>query len=192
MKGLVLCLLFLFAIVPDMQAENLQIESVQASFVQQKNMAILARPLLSHGRFLFQAPDSLRWEYYTPLHSVLLMDKGRIRKFIEQDGKFIEEHGMGLSAMQVVMQEISGWLAGNISDTATFLAQQTDAKHVLLTPRGPALAKIISRIELTLLNERSGLLESVTLYEGKNSSTRMDFSDAKINESIPVTLFQQP
>ena len=192
MKGLVLILLFLCIAAPGTRAEELQVESVQADFVQQKDMAILARPLISKGRFLFQAPDSLRWEYFTPLHSVLLMDKGQIRKFVEQDGKFVEESGMGLNAMQVVMQEISGWLDGNISDTASFLAQQTDAKHVLLTPRETALAKIISHIELTLLDERSGLMKSVVLYEGENSSTRMNFSDAKLNEVIPKVFFQQP
>jgi len=192
MKRSLLLLLLLFAAVPGLQAETQRVESVQADFVQQKNMAILARPLISKGRFLFQAPDSLRWEYFTPLHSVLLMDKGQIRKFVEQDGKFVEESGMGLNAMQVVMQEISGWLDGNIHDTKSFLATQTDTNHVLLTPREPALAKIISRIELTLLGERSGLMKSVVLYEGENSSTRMNFSDAKLNEVIPKVFFQQP
>lgn len=168
-----------------------RVESVQADFVQEKNMAILARPLLSTGKFLYQAPDSLRWEYFTPLHSVLLMDNGLIRKFVKKDGQFVEERGMGLNAMQVVMQEITGWLDGNITDTPTFLAQQMETNRIVLTPREAALAKIISRIELKLLDQ-SGLMESVVLYEGEGSFTKMDFSDALLNKQIPEASFREP
>ncbi len=168
-----------------------RVESVQANFMQEKNMAILARPLVSTGRFLFQAPDSLRWEYFTPLHSVLLMDNGQIRKFVEKDAAFVEERGMGLNAMQVVMQEITGWLDGNITDTETFLAKQTDARRIILTPRDKTLAGIINYIELKLL-DTSGLMESVTIFESEKSFTKMNFSDAKLNEQIPEISFRKP
>ena len=168
-----------------------RVESVQADFVQEKNMAILARPLLSTGRFLFQAPDSLRWEYFTPLHSILLMDHGQIRKFVEKDAAFVEEKGMGLNAMQVVMQEITGWLDGKITDTDTFLAKQVGARQIILTPRDKTLAGIIDHIELKLL-DTSGLMESVTIFEGEKSFTKMSFSDAKLNEQIPEIRFRKP
>jgi outer membrane lipoprotein-sorting protein len=184
-------LLLAFATPVDVMHAAQRVDSVQADFVQEKNMAILARPLLSTGRFLFQAPDSLRWEYFTPLQSVLLMDKGQIRKFVKKDGGFVEEQGMGLNAMQVVMQEIAGWLDGDITDTTTFLAKQINATQIVLTPRKAALAKIISRIELKLLDQ-SGLMESVTLYEGESSYTKMDFSDAILNTQIPEMSFHQP
>lgn len=168
-----------------------RVESVQADFVQEKSLPILARPLFSKGRFLFQAPGSLRWEYYSPLHSVLLLDKGQVRKFVERDGSLVEEHGMGLSAMQVVLQEITGWLDGEITDTPTFLARQVDEGRIVLTPRSAALARIISRIELKLVDQ-SGLMESVTLYEGEGSFTRMLFSDAVLNKIIPAASFTSP
>ncbi len=191
MKGLLFILSFLYFIPVNGVIAAERVESVRADFVQEKHMEILARPLLSTGKFLFQAPDSLRWEYFTPLHSVLLMDNGKIRKFVKKDDKFIEEKGMGLNAMQVVMQEITGWLDGTIVDTETFLAKQIDATQIVLTPRDKALAEIISHIELKLL-DASGLMESVTIFEGTNSFTQMLFSDAKLNEHIPEMSFSQP
>jgi len=191
MKRVLFILLSVFFISANAVIATERIGSVQANFVQEKNMAILARPLISTGKFLFQAPDSLRWEYVTPLHSVLLMNNGQIRKFVEKDGKLLEERGMGLNAMQVVMQEITGWLTGNITDTETFLAKQIDTKQIVLTPRDAALSKIISRIELKLLDQ-SGLMESVTIFEGENSFTQMLFSEAKLNEQISEMIFSQP
>ncbi len=191
MKIFVFLVSFFFCFPVNMILASECVESVQADFVQEKNMAILARPLLSMGRFLFQAPDSLRWEYFTPLHSVLLMDNGRIRKFVEKDAAFVEEKGMGLNAMQVVMQEITGWLDGNITDTETFLAKQSDEKRIVLTPRDKVLAGIINHIELKLL-DTSGIMESVTIFEGEKSFTKMSFSDAKLNEPIPEISFRKP
>ncbi len=178
-------------LVPSVAMAGQMVESIQADFIQEKQMAILAEPLVSKGRFLFLAPDSLRWEYSSPLQSVLLMDKGKVRKFVKTDGRFVEEQSMGLDAMQVVLQEIAGWLDGEITDTSTFIAERKNGGQILLTPREPALANIISGIALQLADE-SGLLDSVTLFEGENSSTTMVFSNAVLNGGIDENAFHSP
>lgn len=185
-----LLLFFCFA-VDSFAGSSVRVDSVQADFVQEKSLPILARPLISQGRFLFQAPGSLRWEYFSPLSSVLLMNNGQVRKFVKHDGVFIEEHGMGLNSMQIVLQEITGWLDGEITDTPTFLAKRTGKNTIVLTPRKDVLAKIISRIELKLQGD-SGLMESVTLYEGENSFTRMIFSNSRLNETLSGEIFKKP
>lgn len=168
-----------------------RLRSVQADFIQEKEMVILARPLVSTGIFLFQAPGSLRWEYLTPIHTVLLLHDGKIRKFINRDGGFVEEPSMGLDAMQVVLQEISGWLDGDIQDTPTFLTKRQEGGRIVLTPRNPLLAKIISSIELQLLGS-TGLMESVIIHEGPNSLTRMVFSNGKVNVPVAADRFSKP
>jgi outer membrane lipoprotein-sorting protein len=169
----------------------IRVESIQADFVQEKQLAILARPLISQGHFSFQAPGSLRWEYFSPMHSVLLLHDGKARKFIKKDGEFVEEHSMGLDAMQVVLQEISSWLDGEITDTATFKAELDGTGRILLTPRQPALARIISRIELQLRG-KTGLMESVIIYEGPGSQTTMRFSKEELNQPIADSRFREP
>lgn len=171
---------------------QISIRSVQADFTQEKHLQILARPLISRGRFLFKAPDSLRWEYTSPFHSVLLMNEGRVRKFIRKNGQLIEEKGMQLNAMQVVMTEISGWLDGQFSDNAIFHVKR-DGSTVALTPKKKGMATIISAIELRLA-DRAGLLQSVTIFEDpqKKSFTRMIFNHALVNQPIAAHLFTAP
>lgn len=175
----------------DSGQESVHVESVRADFTQEKHLPILARPIISKGRFLFQAPDSLRWEYFAPIHTVLLMDDGATRKFIQREGRFVEEHGMGVDSMQIVLQEITGWLDGEITDTPTFRVQSKDNDLIILSPREDALAAIISRIELKLLG-KTGLMESVTLFEGPGSFTRMVFSGGVLNEQLPADHFSRP
>ena len=98
---------------------------------------------------------------------------------------------MGLNAMQVVLQEITGWLDGEITDTPTFLASQEGDNRVVLTPREQGLQQIIERIELQLQG-KSGLVESVHIQETKGSSTSMRFSDSVLNGQIPQERFSRP
>ena len=201
--GKMLIIFVFFASIITVQAQDLpekhpvRVESVQANFTQEKQLPILAHPIISKGRFMFQAPGSLRWEYFSPIRTVLLMHDGHTRKFVHRDEKFIEEHGMGVDSMQIVLSEITGWLDGDITDTPTFQVQSKTDEQIILVPKEAALAKIISRIELKLLGQ-SGLMESVTLYEGPKSLTRMVFSEAELNkkddknEGIPSSAFLIP
>ncbi len=165
-----------------------QLTSVQADFTQEKHLKILARPIISKGIFVFQSPSSLRWQYLSPIQSLLLMHDGTTRKFIQQDGKLTEERTMNMDAMQVVSQEISQWLAGRFTDNPTFQAELQPGKMIVLTPKQKGLAQLISRIEL-VLSDQPGLMESVTIYEGEDSFTRLTFSNAVLNQDIKPTVF---
>ena len=46
----------------EIQAAAGKVTSLQARFVQEKHLPILTRPLVAKGYFVFQGPDSLRWE----------------------------------------------------------------------------------------------------------------------------------
>ena len=165
-----------------------QIQSVQADFTQEKHLRILARPIVSTGAFIFAAPQSLRWEYRTPIPSILLMHGGKIRKYIQKNGEFTEDQGMRLDSMQIVLTEISNWLDGRFSENDIFRVSQPDSHTVLLTPKEQSFANLISKIELQLADQL-GLLDRVTIFEGPDSYTTMIFSNRILNQEIPVSVF---
>lgn len=167
------------------------LQSVQADFTQEKHLKILARPITSRGRFVFLAPQSLRWEYQEPFRSILLMHDGKIRKFTAREGELEEERGMQVDAMQLVLSEISVWLDGNFTETATFAISSRNDQTITLTPKDPSFKNIISRIELGLA-DRAGLLDSVTIFEGGQSYTKLVFTHAVLNQPIPVALLTNP
>ena len=171
--------------------QTVQIQSIQADFTQEKHLKILARPIVSTGTFTFQAPQSLRWEYRTPIHSILLMHGGKVKKFTRQDGKLVADRGMRLDSMQVVLTEISNWLDGRFTDNDMFSVSFPDERTLLLTPKEQTLASLISNIKLELA-DRKGLLDSVTIFEGPDSYTAMTFTNRALNQEIPATLFTTP
>jgi len=166
------------------------ITSVRAEFVQEKHMKILAKPLVSRGIFYFQAPNSLRWEYQSPVQSILLMHDGRTKRYLKRNGVIIEDAGAHLQSMQLVLQDIAQWMNGRFEENPAFSAILEPGRKIVLRPKEKSLATIIQRIEL-VLPDRPGIIEAVMIYEGEHSYTRFEFKNAILNEPLQDSLFRK-
>jgi outer membrane lipoprotein carrier protein len=165
------------------------IRTVQAAFTQEKHLQILAQPLLSRGRLVFAAPDRLRWEYEAPLASVLLMDEGRVQRFVMTGETWTEDASAALPAMSFVMQEISRWMNGRFDENPDFEARLEPGGRIVLSPRKEALSKVIQKIVLQLA-DTPGVIESVTVYEDDRNFTRLHFTDVAVNQPVDPALFK--
>ena len=167
------------------------ITSVEALFIQQKSLPILARPLVSEGRFYFQAPASLRWEYDRPVRSILLVHNGAAKRFVGEGKGWREDAGGSLAAMQVVMEQIGQWQQGRFDANPHFRAAFAAGPpaRVVLEPREAAWQKLIRRIELTLSREQVGVIQSVRMIEDEQAFTLLEFNRVRLNSPLPATLF---
>jgi outer membrane lipoprotein-sorting protein len=166
------------------------VTSVRAEFTQEKTMKILARPLISTGIFYFRAPSSLRWEYRTPVRSILLIDDGRTARYVETGDGLVRDAGTNLQAMQAVLEQITGWLGGRFDDNPLFSSTLVPGRKIILVPKEAAFSRMIQKIELTL-SDRAGVLESVTIYESSDSMTRIVLKNAVINAPLEDALFRE-
>ena len=164
------------------------IQTVRADFVQEKHLSILSKPLISKGVFYYQAPDCLRWEYTSPVRSILLMHKGKTRRYTDTGKGLIEGSRMDTQGMQIVLQEIALWLGGHFSDDPAFDAALKEDRTIVLTPKDKGFAKMIQHIDLRL-SDRPGIIKSVEIYEDENSLTRLLFHNAEINTEIREAIF---
>ncbi|MBW1898319.1 MAG: outer membrane lipoprotein carrier protein LolA [Deltaproteobacteria bacterium] len=165
------------------------IKSIKAEFIQEKHMKILKTPIISKGVFLFQAPGSLRWEYKSPVKSVLLMHNGGTKRYIKKKGVIIEDSGMSLEAMQFVMQEITGWLAGKFDNNPSFEAELKQGNRIVMTPKSESFSMMIEKIEI-ILSHRPGVIDSVMIYENGESYTQLKFVEPVLNEKLEDSLFR--
>ena len=167
-----------------------QIKTISADFIQEKHLQILSRPLISKGVFYYEAPGSLRWEYQSPIRSILLMHEGRVTRYIWGENGFRKDSGLSLQAMQIVLQEITKWLGGHFDDNPDFTASLEPDRRIVLTPKKKAFSAIIRNIEL-ILSDRPGVIKSVTIYEGEKSFTRIIFKNVRVNEVLKETVFRE-
>ncbi|MEN6318446.1 MAG: outer membrane lipoprotein carrier protein LolA [Syntrophaceae bacterium] len=176
------------------QKESAKIRSVSASFSQEKSMQILKKPLVSKGRFYYQSPDLVRWEYTSPVKSVLLMRTGDIKRYTFGSKGFVEDSGRSIESMHIVLQEISRWSRGQFTANEHFGATlQKDKKgtKIILTPKEKGLAAMISRIVITLSPDRPGVIKSVKISENAGNHTLFEFSGVEINGKINEALFRE-
>ncbi len=168
------------------------IKYIKAEFVQKKHMKILARPLISNGRFYFGAPDSLRWEYISPIKSILMVHKGKIKRYVKGHSGYIEDSSAKLQAMQIVMQEITSWLNGNYTNSPNFTATLEKGRNakIVLAPKEKAISGIIKRIEMRL-SRKLGIISSVLIYESEDSYTLLEFIKVQLNKKIDESLFME-
>lgn len=168
-------------------AEN--VNAVQADFIQEKHLPILAAPLVSKGRLAYRRPDDLRWEYTAPVKSVLVIHDGESRRFVQSDQGLVEDSSVRMQAMQFVMPEISSWLSGRFQDNALFTASLSGENRIVLLPKEAGMARFIQRIEMVMANT-PGVIKEVLIFESETAYTRMLFENTRVNPDLDDRLFQ--
>ena len=168
------------------------IQSVKAEFLQKRHLQILKDPLLSEGRFFYLASGSLRWEYLSPLRSVMLQKGDNIRLYHFSEGAWKEEMTQAVEARRMVLAEMSQWFRGRYEESKIFSHAYSPGPpgRILLTPK-EGINRFILGIEI-VLSDRPGVIDRVEITEPGDSATRIAFKNVEINVSFPSKLFDEP
>jgi len=168
------------------------IRSVKADFLQKRTLQILTRPLLSEGKLFFYTPDSLRWEYLSPLRSVMLQKGNNIQVYNFSEGKWKPEMIQAVEARRMVLAEISRWFQGRFDESKAFKHTYSPGPpaRIILVP-GEGINRFIQRIEI-VLSVRPGVIDRVEIEESGGSRTFIEFRNVVINSSISSEVFEKP
>jgi outer membrane lipoprotein-sorting protein len=172
------------------------VQTLEASFVQTRMIRIMKLPLTSRGIIAYRRPNDLRWEYQSPLSTLLVVRKGDAQRLLKRGNEWVTDHSAKLEAMKVVLGEINLWLDGNFGASKTFRPELRPASkavpaHVDLRPIDPALAKIITRIAI-VFGERPGTVSAIDIFEQGEGTTHIAFENPRYNEAIPDERFETP
>ena len=169
------------------------IKTLHAEFRQLKRLKILAKPLVSSGRFAFKAPSSVRWEYHKPIRTLSLVHRGKVRRYTwTSGGKPVKDSAGSVEAMRTVLEQISGWLAGRFDADGVFTARLApgEAPVVVMEPREKELKRFIQRVELRF-SDQAGVVKSVLIVESARAETEILFGKVKVNGALPDRLFKE-
>ncbi len=165
-----------------------KVTTIEADFIQEKHMAILARPVSAEGHFAYKAPGSLRWEYTKPARSLLLVHDGEAHRYSRTEEGLTEDTG-AVQYMDFVLEEISGWLNGRFDETDMFEASLVPGSKVVMTPKDKGMTEFIRKIEL-IPADQPGVIKEVMIFDAEDSYTRFSFVEPKINVPLPDEMFQ--
>ena len=168
------------------------IRSVKADFLQKRFLQILTKPLLSEGKLFFYTPDSLRWEYLSPLRSVMLQKGNTIQVYNFSEGKWKPEMTQAVESRRMVLAEISQWFQGRFDESKVFkhVYSPGPPARVTMVP-GEGINRFIQRIEI-VLSARPGVIDRVEIEEPGGSRTLIEFKNVEINSRFPSEVFEKP
>ena len=203
-RKLVLMLLTLLFIVPpvfaedngklssfihDVEARAATVKTLTCILKQERHLAIFARPVIFQGRMALEKPDKLRWEFTSPIASVLIFNGA---KGLKCSGNS-EPQRFNLATdpvMQMVSKQIWTWVNGSY---ATLQEQYRmvlleQGPCLVLTANDPKIARAISSVKISF-NPDSLQPTTVRIQEPGGDHTVISFSDFILNQPLDQSLF---
>jgi outer membrane lipoprotein-sorting protein len=169
-----------------------KIQSLKAEFLQERHLQILKEPLFSEGKLFYLASGSLRWEYLSPLRSVMLQKGDSVRLYHFSEGAWRQDMAQGVEARRMVLAEMSRWFQGRFEESTVFKHSysQSPPARISLIP-GEGINRFILGIEI-VLSDRPGVIDRVEITEPGGSATRITFRNVEINAGLDSKVFDEP
>lgn len=127
-------------------------DSFAATFVETRTLPGFKQALTSHGVLRFSRDGGFHWEITKPYHYVFDMVDGTAREVLPDGTRRVlkPEQTPWLKAVQRIFVSA---LSGDHTQLARYFNVQTKpldkGRHVTLTPKPGAMAKVVKRIEVT-------------------------------------------
>jgi outer membrane lipoprotein carrier protein len=167
--------------------------SLSGEFTQSNRVKIFKQEVRSTGRFAFQRPRRIRWEYRDPDPSTLVLDGDRAT--LKTPGAAPQVFDLTRDpTMRTVFDQLLIWLSGDGLDRARAdwdLAAPTAASGITyqaLTPKpSTPMAKVFQRV--TLGFDDKLVLRSIKLVEPSGDEKEIRFTKVERNAKLPASTF---
>jgi outer membrane lipoprotein-sorting protein len=177
-------------VIKKVQQQQKKTTTLQATFKQEKELALLSKPEVSTGTFIYAKPNNVLWNYAAPKRVQMLITGGvlttyypdlnkaekiEVKRFEDQIFKY-----MGASG---AIDELGRYF------NFTFTDRANEPGYILdLQPKSATIAKRVKHIRIWI-DKKTYLTNKVEYTEGDGDVTRYEFTNIKVNESIDQSRF---
>ena len=178
------------AVIKKVQDQQKKTQTLQADFRQEKELALLAKPEVSTGAFVYSRPNNVLWTYAAPKRVQMVIAGGVMTTYYPELGK---AERIDVKRFEDRIFKYMG-ASGAIDELAryfdfTFTDARSKPVFVLdLTPKNRAVSKRVQRIKLWI-DKKTYLTSKIEYVEGDGDITRYEFTNIRINEPVPASKF---
>jgi outer membrane lipoprotein carrier protein len=182
------------AVTPRQAVQNLEaafakLRSLEADFEQEHSSAVIATPLRETGKFYFQKPDRMRWEYDEPEPQVFVYKEGRVWNYVPEDDQLIryalppEQQNAAVFAL----------LTGRARLQDDYLVEPAEFPTDL---RSAVQVKLVPKVEgdfthiLLELDARSWLISRIVTLDTAGSRQEFVFRKLKVDPRLKSSTFE--
>ena len=169
------------------RAAEKDVTTIQAAFVQEKKVALFAKPLVSRGTLLVAKPDRFFWAVDSPDVSGFALEGTRARTLLP-GGKGEAIDLSRFRQVSDVMKEVSNLFLGRIAegDAMFQVEDRTPARGPIalaLTPLDERVKRYFTRIDVTFASDARSV-ETIRFQEPLGDETILRFSHVVLNEAV--------
>jgi outer membrane lipoprotein-sorting protein len=164
--------------------------TLEAEFRQEKEMALLAKPEVSTGNFVYSKPNQVLWNYDSPKRVTVLISGGTLTTYYpdlnkaeQVEVKRYQDRIFKYMGASNGIDELSRFFDFTFTNNAANPAYVLD-----LTPKSKLVAKRARHIRIWI-DKASYLTSKFEYVEGDGDTTRYEFSNIKINQPVSAGRF---
>ncbi len=177
-------------VIKKVQEQQKKTATLQADFRQEKELALMAKPEVSTGTFIYSRPSNVRWTYDSPKRVQMVIAGGYLTTYYPElnkaeriDVKRFEDRIFKYMGATGAIDELARYF------DFTFTDSKSKSVFVLdLTPKNRAVSKRVQRIKLWI-DKSTYLTSKIEYVEGDGDITRYAFTNVRINENVPPSQF---
>ncbi|MBK5260889.1 MAG: outer membrane lipoprotein carrier protein LolA [Thermoanaerobaculia bacterium] len=178
------------SVIRKVQEQQKKTQTLQANFKQEKELALLSKPEVSSGTFVFSKPNNVLWSYDAPRRVQMLIAGGKLTTYYpdlskaEQiDVRRFEDRIFKYMGASGAIDELARFFDFTFTDTATNPMWVLD-----LTPKNRAVARRVKRIKIWIAKD-TYITSKFEYVEGDGDITRYEFMNVKINQPVEQARF---
>jgi outer membrane lipoprotein-sorting protein len=178
------------SVVKKIQQQQKATQTLQATFRQEKELALLAAPEVSTGTFVFSKPNNVLWSYDAPKRVQMLIAGGTLTTYFPDlakaeriDVKRFEDRIFKYMGATGAIDELAKYFDFTFTDSAKSSTYRLDLK-----PKNKATTRRVRSIRIWI-DKTSYLTNKIEYVEGDGDITRYEFTNIQVNKPVPQTRF---
>ena len=165
-------------------------KSIECDFVQEKNMSMLAKKVISKGQFWFKKPGYIRWEYTEPYSYLIIFAKRKVfikdndskKEYDTQSNKMFKEMGVMLFSF------VQGNIKACEKDYVITYMENANSYYIKLIPKTSKLKEMLTQVDL-YFDKKDLSVSKINMMEIGDDYTLLEFINKKLNSNISDSIF---
>ena len=163
--------------------------SIEADFVQEKNLSMLSEKIISKGHFVFKKENLLRWEYQTPSKYLIVINKDKV---VIKDEKKTSKYDMNSNKVfkeinDIMLSCVQGTIFKSNKFKTSYFENEKGYKLELI-PQVKNMKDTFKKINL-YFDKNVTSVAKMEMIENNDDLTSLDFINKKLNAPVIETIF---
>lgn len=167
-----------------------KINTLQASYTQEKHLSFIDDIIISNGEFKFKKENKIRWEYTKPYKYLVIINGSKITIKDENKTNTIDSKNNKVFEQinKIVSYCINGSILNSNNDFELKYFENKSNYLIKMTPKSVEVKKYLKVIDL-YIDKLDFSVSKIKMNESSEDFTIISFSNKKLNNEISEEAF---